>query len=203
MLDPLLRPVKDAMLTPVAARLRQVSPNAITVVSSLTGLAAAALLLLPSYALALVVWVISRLLDGLDGAVARASGRSSDFGGYIDIVGDFVVYAAVPIGLVIGRGGGRGELIALCVLLASFYVNAASWMYLSAILEKRRAGAAVRGDMTSVAMPDALIGGTETLVLFSLMFVVPHHAAALFAGMSLLVVISTVQRVTWAFLHVR
>lgn len=36
---------------------------------------------------------------GIDGLVARVSGQQTDFGGYLDILCDFVVYAAIPIGL--------------------------------------------------------------------------------------------------------
>ncbi|MBK6433761.1 CDP-alcohol phosphatidyltransferase family protein [Candidatus Amarolinea dominans] len=73
----------------------------------------------------------SRILDGLDGMLWRhLTQQQTDFGGYLDIVADFVVYAAVPIGLFLGRA--TTELgVGLALLLGSFYINAASWMYLS------------------------------------------------------------------------
>lgn len=38
--------------------------------------------------------VINRLMDGVDGAIARAS-KITDFGGFLDISTDFVIYAGV------------------------------------------------------------------------------------------------------------
>ncbi len=44
--------------------------------------------------------LLSRLADGLDGAVARATART-DYGGYLDIVCDFLFYGAVPLAFVL------------------------------------------------------------------------------------------------------
>ena len=41
--------------------------------------------------LALVLWLVNRLFDGLAGATARASG-ATDLGGCLDIVADFSIY---------------------------------------------------------------------------------------------------------------
>jgi phosphatidylglycerophosphate synthase len=61
--------------------------------------------------------------------IARLHNGQSDFGGYVDILTDYIVYAALPIGLVIGLPSEQ-HYLALTILLASFYVNSASWMYL-------------------------------------------------------------------------
>ena len=79
---------------------------------------------------------------------------------------------------------------------ASFYVNAAGWVCLAAILERRDAGARRRGELTSVTMPEGL-GGAETIVLFTAFFIWPQRIVPLFAGMSLLVVITVAQRMVW------
>lgn len=198
MLDPILRPLKDSIFAPIAARMTAVAPNWVTAASTFLGIAAAGLLVDQQYAPAFLLWLTSRLLDGLDGAIARAAGRQSDLGGYLDILGDFIVYAAIPFALVIGRGSDAGALISLSLLLSAFYVNAASWMYLSALLEKRGAGARARGESTSVAMPDAAIGGTETLVAYSLLIIVPHYAVPIMLLFAALVAGSVIQRVIWA-----
>lgn len=202
MLDPVLRPLKDRVLLAVARPLgMHVSPGAVTAAALLLGLVCAALLLVPSPGWALAAWLGSRTLDGLDGIVARAHGRQSDLGGYLDILCDFVVYAAVPIALVAGRPPTPGAWLALSVLLASFYVNAASWMYLAAILEKRSAGAHMRGESTSVAMPGGVIGGSETVVLFAVFILLPELLVPLFLLMAALVAVTVVQRLAWAARH--
>ncbi|MBW3627955.1 MAG: CDP-alcohol phosphatidyltransferase family protein [Gemmatimonadetes bacterium] len=202
MLDHALRPIKDRVLDPVARPLGlRVSPSAVTILALATGLLAAAALATQRYGLALAAWLCSRVLDGLDGALARKQGRQSDWGGYLDILADFFVYAAVPTALVLGRPLDSPPLIALSLLLAAFYMNAASWMYLAAILEKRSAGAAARGEQTTVSMPDGVVGGTETIVFYCAFILLPQHVVPLFGAMAALVGVSVLQRLLWAARH--
>ncbi|HET8649088.1 MAG TPA: CDP-alcohol phosphatidyltransferase family protein [Gemmatimonadales bacterium] len=197
MLDPLLRPVKDRLLVPVARQLGGVAPGLITATGLVVGLAAGAAGAYRAYGVGVGCWILSRVLDGLDGVQARTHRRQSDLGGYVDQVSDFLIYAAVPVGLVIGRPEASLAMPALW-LLASFYVNAASWMYLSAILERRGLGATIRGEQTTITMPDGLIGGSETILFYLAFFLVPAHLAGLFIVMAVLVGITAVQRVAWA-----
>lgn len=197
MFDHTLRVYKDDMLRPLAVQLRRVSPNAITVVAMVVGMAAAGAAALQWYWAALGLWLLNRVLDGLDGMVARAHDRQSDFGGYLDIVLDFVVYAAVPVGLYLGNQTGMNAL-ALAFLLSSFYINAASWIYLSAILEKRSAGARARGEITTVAMPSGLVGGAETILFFCLFLLWPGALFWLFSAMTVMVLLGVGQRLVWA-----
>lgn len=202
MLDPLLRRYKDDGLRPVARWLSTRSPIAITGLGLLAGLAAAGAAAGREYPAALGLWLLNRLLDGLDGVVAREHGRSSDFGGYLDIMADFAVYAALPIGVVFGQPT-AGNVAGLVILLASFYINAASWMYLAAILEKRGAGAASRAERTTVTMPTALIGGTETILFFAAFLLWPMAMGRLFVLMALLVAVGIAQRLAWARRNLR
>lgn len=200
MLDEKLRKLKDRWLRPLVGVARRLSPNAITLLALAVGLVAAGAAAQRLYGLGLALWALNRLLDGLDGAVARETGQQTDFGGYLDIVADFVVYAAVPIGLFLGQPS--VELgVSLALLLGSFYVNGASWMYLAAILEKRSAGASARGDLTTVAMPAGLIGGTETVAFYAAFFLWPSAARWLFLLMGALVLVGVVQRLVWARRH--
>jgi phosphatidylglycerophosphate synthase len=197
-LDTLLRPVKERLLSPIArAAGRRVPPLVVTLAGFACGLAAAVLAARGRHGAALALWIANRALDGLDGTLARAQGTQSDLGGYVDIVLDFIVYAAIPIGLVVGAPG-MPLAVAALAMLASFYVNAASWMYLSAILERRGAGARQRGELTSVTMPEGLIGGTETVVAYTLFLLLPRHLVTLFWLMTVLVVVTVAQRLTWA-----
>lgn len=194
MFDRALRPVKDRMLGPAARLLAgAVHPTVITALSLAAGLGCAALLLTGDHAPALALWVLNRLLDGLDGLVARIGGRQSDLGGYLDILADFMVYAAIPIALSVRSPAGAD--LPLAVLLAAFYVNAASWMYLSALLENRAFG---HVGTTSVAMPGGLIEGSETILFFTGFILLPALLPELFWAMSLLVGVTIVQRLWWA-----
>ena len=202
MLDHVLRGYKDRLLRPLAVALGRVSPNAITLLAMVIGLTAAVMAARQQYVLALALWLASRILDGLDGLSARLTHQQTDFGGYLDIVADFVVYAALPIGLFLGRA--TTELgVSLALLLGGFYINAASWMYLSAILEKRRAGASARDELTTVTMPAGLVGGTETILFYAAFLIWPGALPWLFLTMAGLVLLGVLQRLWWAQRHLR
>ncbi len=175
---------------------RLASPNALSVAAFALGLSCAAAayagLVLPSLAL----WLLNRVVDGLDGLVARRSGRASDRGAYLDIVLDFVVYAALPLSLAFSDAS---RALAAASLLAAFYVNGATWMYLSSLLEKRGRGAAASGQATGVAMPAGIIEGTETIVFFSLILALPAYAAVLMYAFALLTLLGAALRFAQGF----
>ena len=197
MIDTLLRVPKERLLEPLAARLSEIPPNRVTLVSFVVGLGAALATGGGLYGWGLGLWLLNRLLDGLDGEVARRGGRQSDLGGYLDILCDFLVYALVPVALVFSNPAERAYL-ALALLLTSFYINAGSWTLLSALLEKRRRGASAKGERTSVTMPGGLIEGAETVIFYSLFLLFPHAFVPLALLMAGLVAVTAGQRVVWA-----
>jgi hypothetical protein len=86
--------------------------------------------------------------------------------------------------------------LALAVMLAAFYVNTASWMYLAAILEKRSSH---DPDIaTTIVMPAGLIGGFETILAYCVFLLFPAYITILFYFFSALVFITIVQRLVWA-----
>lgn len=200
MFDNTMRQVKETAFRPFARWFRNVPPVLLTLISLLFGLLAFAALLSQFYWLAFIAWFFNRAFDALDGVVARMQDSQSDFGGYLDILVDFIVYALVPIGLVLGQPSAVG-FVALVLLLAVFYVNAASWMYLSAILEKRAVGSQAQGEQTSVTMPAGIIGGTETIIFYSLFIIFNHWFIWLFGLMAILVAVTIMQRLVWAARH--
>ncbi len=208
MFDHILRPRKDILLAWLVGPFARVHPNTITVLAFLVGLAAAGALVQQHYLWGLGGWLLSRLLDGLDGAVARAYGKQSDFGGYLDILLDFAIYALIPLALVVGMPTIQNYFW-LAILLSSFYLNAASWMHLAALLEKHAAQSppdpstdpAPLPKLTSVVMPAGIIAGAETISFYCLFILFPQYLAALFAAMALLVLLTVVQRLVWAARH--
>lgn len=198
MVDKLLRDPKEQVLLPLArGPLGRVHPTAITLLAGAAGLACALAAWCGLHPLALGLWLLNRALDGLDGTVARASGRQSDLGGYLDIMLDVLVYAAVPLGLALGVGTPAAYL-ALALLLGSFYLNGASWMYLAALLEKRGRGARAAGELTTVTMPAGLVEGAETILFYALFLLLPARLVPLFGLMALLVLLTAAQRLVWA-----
>ena len=195
MFDSNLRRFKARVGTPLAKRMSRVSPILISFFALIAGLFAAFAAFKHQYLWAFVLWYLNRALDGLDGLIARLHDGQTDFGGYVDILTDFVVYAALPIGLVAGLPSDE-HYLALAVMLASFYVNTASWMYLAAILEKRAAHDS--DTQTTIIMPAGIIGGFETIVAYGIFLLFPTHITILFSVFAQLVFITIIQRLIWA-----
>lgn len=198
MVDKALRVPKQRLLEPLVKRLGQVSPAFLTLTGLGVGLLAALIAALGYPWPALGMWLVNRLIDGLDGELARFRDTQSDFGGYLDIMADLCVYAALPIGLTLAQPS-ASAWFALAALLGSFYINAGSWMYLAALLEKRALGAARRGEKTSITMPTGIIEGTETVVFYTLFLALPPFFVPLFWTLAILVLVTTVQRLLWAY----
>ena len=79
--------------------------------------------------------VLSRIFDGLDGAYARLTNQTSDFGGYLDIIVDFTIYGLLPLGVTVANPSFYAW-VALVILEVTFFVNAAGLFFLSALIEK-------------------------------------------------------------------
>lgn len=194
-LDGLLRPVKDRVLSPVVSRAaRHISPFVVTWIAFFAGIGAAVFAYFGSVPWSLGLWLAGRALDGLDGALAREAGTQSDYGGYLDIVLDIVVYTAVPLALAFGAMRPDG-IKAVAVLMGVFYINIGSWMYLAALLEKRTAAGAIS---TSVVMPTGLIEGSETVIFYTVFLLLPTLATKLFLAMAFLTLLTAIQRMVCA-----
>lgn len=200
MLDPLARSVKDRALRPLARALAgRVHPNALTAAALAAGVAAAVAAARGLFPLALALWLLNRTLDGLDGLVAREGGVQSDLGGYLDLLADFAVYALLPLGAALGVP--TAPHLPLAALLGAFYLNAASWMYLAAVQERRARPGRAGTPGTSIPFPGGLVEGTETVILFSLFLLLPAHLAQLFLITAALVLATVLQRIFWAARH--
>jgi phosphatidylglycerophosphate synthase len=172
MLDGLMRGVIDAPLNRGGRWLaaRGASANAVTLFGLALGITAAALLALGwSGLLVAVIILVSRLADGLDGAVARARGKS-DFGGYLDIVADFAFYGAIPLAFVLRDPAANG--VAGAFLLFSFYVNGATFLGYAVIAAKQGMETASRGEK-SLYFTAGLLEGTETILFLLVIAVWP------------------------------
>ena len=171
MLDASVRKMIDPPLNLLGGWLARqgVTANAITVAGLLIGLVAAALVALGMPLLALVPLVLSRLGDGLDGAVARAT-RRTDFGGYLDISCDFLFYGAIPLAFVIADPSANA--VAGAFLLTSFYINGATFLGYAILAEKRGMQTRAQG-VKSLYFSDGILEGTETIAFFVLLCLVP------------------------------
>lgn len=164
MLDSRLRPLIDPPLNQLGGWLarRGVRADWVTALGLILGLGAALAVWGGFWLVALALVLVSRLADGLDGAVARAT-AISDFGGYFDIFADFTFYAAIPLAFVLFDPVTNGAAGAF--LLATFYVNAASFLGFAILAEKAQMRTDAQG-LKSIYFSNGLLEGTETIVFF-------------------------------------
>ncbi|NRP71804.1 Inner membrane protein YnjF [Ensifer psoraleae] len=164
MLDGAVRRRLDPLLDGLGVVLvkRGVKADAITIFGLGLGLLAAGLIGHGFYLAGAVMILLSRLCDGLDGAIARAS-RSTDFGGFLDIVLDFAFYGAIPLAFIVADPVVNG--LAGAFLLFSFYVNGSTFLAYATIAEKRAMTTSVRG-AKSLYFTTGLAEATETIIVF-------------------------------------
>jgi len=176
-LDAVIRPLIDPPLNRAGRALASfgITANGMTLTGMALAIAAAALIGAGESQWALIPLLACRLADGLDGAVARAT-ENTDFGGYLDIVVDFLFYGAVPLAFVLVDPTSNGAAGAF--LLTSFYVNGTSFLGFAILAEKHRLRSDVRGTK-SLYFTGGLLEGTETVGFFVLLCLTPQLFAPL------------------------
>lgn len=180
MLDPLMRRLVDPPLDAVARVVARsgVSANQLTLAGLAVGLVSVPLIAYGLFLEALVVILINRLFDGLDGAVARIRGATG-LGGYLDIVCDMVFYAAIPVGFAL-YSPANGLWATL--LLASFICTGATFLGHAILAAQRGEPRDNQRGQKSFFHSAGLMEGTETILAFLLFCLFPG-AFSVLAGM--------------------
>ncbi|MEO1749025.1 MAG: CDP-alcohol phosphatidyltransferase family protein [Pseudomonadota bacterium] len=193
MFDGTLRPKLDPYLDALARRLARAgaTANAVTIAGLVIGLFAAGAIWVEQYWLGLALLLVSRICDGLDGAVARIT-SSSDYGGYLDIVLDFAFYGAIPLGFVLADPSANA--VAGAVLIFSFYVNGASFLAFAIMAEKHNLTTDQNGPK-SFFFSTGLTEATETIVVFSLFCLFPTWFSVIAYVFAVLVFYTAISRI--------
>jgi phosphatidylglycerophosphate synthase len=185
MLDSFVRRLIDKPLARAARPLGAagLGANAISLIGFAFGIGAAAAIAQGQFLLGLGLLLANRLADGLDGAVARQKGVT-DFGGYLDIVLDFLVYNALVVGFALIA---PSNVVPALFLLLSF-VGTGTTFLAYAILAAKRGLTHERQGRKSFYYLGGLAEGSETLLFFALACLLPQHfplLAWIFAGLCL------------------
>lgn len=192
MIDAALQPIMRRVLTPPARRLAAagVGADGITIAGFAIGLLVVPALAAGMPGIALCLILLNRLLDGLDGAVARIAGPT-DRGAFIDITLDFAFYALVPVGFALADPDANA--LAAAVLIAAFVGTGSSFLAFAAV--------AARHGRTATAFPTkgihylgGLTEGFETIVVFGAMCLIPAAFAGLAFVFSAACAVTTVLR---------
>jgi phosphatidylglycerophosphate synthase len=170
---------------------RGVRPGAVTAVGLGFGVAACVAAALAWWPAALALWLVNRGLDGLDGPLARRHG-ATDLGGLLDFVADFVVYGGFIVGVAIAVPDAR---IACAALLAAYLLNNVAQLSFASLVEKRRLAF---GDERSLRLTPGLTEGTETIVAYAVICLLPAHADVIAWVYTAMVLFTTGQRLALA-----
>jgi len=193
MIDAALRRLIDRPLDRAGCFLsrRGVSANAMTIAGFAIGMLAVPALALQAYGAALAFILLNRLSDGLDGAIARRRG-ATDFGGYLDIVLDFIFYAAVALGFALADPAANA--LAACFLIFSFMGTGSSFLAYAVMAAKRGRTSTERGPKSLYSL-GGLTEGAETIALFVAICLWPGWFPALAWGFGALCWITTAGRI--------
>lgn len=177
---------------------RGVRANHLTAFGFVIGVGACVAIATGRWGLGLVLWLLNRAIDGLDGSVARANGPT-ELGGFLDIVADFAIYG----GLLVGFGFASDELrLPALVCFLAYYLNGTAFLAWSSLAERLKLGEG--GDGRSLDFSNAgLTEGTETIIVMSVALIWRSQAEAIlwiFAGA---VFITVLQRVYFVIGHLR
>ena len=174
-----------------------ITANQLTLAAFLIGISALPLLANGYYRLALLAILLNRLLDGLDGAVARAT-SATDRGAFLDIALDFLFYGAIPLGFSLADP--TRNALAATVLLFSFIGTSSSFLAASVIAGKRNMTAPTF--RKGIFFTTGVMEGFETALFFVLMCVLPSHfpiIAYVFAALCLLTTLVRLLNGWWLF----
>lgn len=143
--------------------------------------------------LALAPLLIGRLLDGVDGAVARLT-QPTDRGAFLDISLDFIFYAAVPLAFA------TVDPLAAAVVLAAFVSTGTSFLAY-AIMAEKRGEISADYPYKSFYYLGGLTEGTETVACFVLMCLWPQNFAILAYIYAAMCLVTTSTRILAGWRH--
>ena len=197
MIDRYLLPLLQRLFDPPARWLaqRKISADSVTLLGFAIGVLAVPLLATEQYTAALIVILLNRLCDGLDGALARRT-QPTDRGAFLDIALDFVFYACIPLGFALADP--PHNALAAAVLLFAFMGTASSFLAFSAIAA-RRGMASSSYPTKGIYYLGGLTEGFETIALFVALCLWPSAFPVLAYIFAALCGLTTVTRWWWGW----
>ena len=196
MFDQRIRSSIDPILNIAAIRLLSlgISPNRMSVAGFVLGIGAGLCVMMHDYGIGLVFFLLSRIADGLDGHLARLS-TPTDFGGFLDIVCDFIFYAFIPFSFAVAQ---PEAAIAAAFLIFSFVGTGTSFLAY-AILEAKHPTRKYSPQKKGFYYLGGLTEGAETIAVLGACFIFPSAFYGLAFLFGCLCLLTSGQRVyqTW------
>ena len=192
MIDAKLLPLQRRLLRPMALGLVTfgVRADQVTITGFLLGIVALPLLASEQYIWTLVFILLNRLLDGIDGELARLT-ITTDRGAFLDIALDFVFYALIPLGFALANV--TENALAAAVLLAAFVGTGSSFLAFSLMAEKRKLHAQ-KFPSKGLYYLGGLTEGGETIAVFVAFCLWPNLFTPLAYGFAFACGLTTLSR---------
>ena len=143
--------------------------------------------------IALFVFLLGRILDGVDGIIANKT-RITEFGGFIDIVFDLISYSLVPLAFILKD---NSNVIFGSILLATFFGTSSAFFGI-AIFENNKF--IKRNPEKSFYHVGGFMGGAITIFFLSLMFLFPEKFNLIALIFSVLCILGTIERIFYAYI---
>ncbi|QUM88620.1 CDP-alcohol phosphatidyltransferase family protein [Moritella sp. 36] len=170
-----------------------IKADQVTLFGFMLGLMSFPALALQEYNIALVFILLNRILDAVDGAVARIQGIT-DSGGFLDITLDFLFYSLVPFGFVVADP--NANAVAGAFLIFAFIGTGSSFLAFAIMASKQKIENPVYKHK-SLYYIGGLTEGTETILCFILLCLFPSSFTTIAYIFATLCWITTVSRI-WA-----
>lgn len=175
--------------------LKILQPNQITFIGFFFGIVMCFLIFINSYFLAILFLFLNRLCDGLDGVMARQT-SPSPLGAYLDIILDFIIYAAFVLVFSL-----ENEINLLTGVFLLFTYICTGTTFLTQAIIQPQLDYSQQQDNTEDGIPKSfiyasgLIEGTETIFFMFLCLIMPKAFPILGFLFSVLCLITAIARV--------
>ena len=191
MLDSTVRVIIDVPLNYIGKRMAALgfSANYITFLGFFLGIIAIHQIIIGNFQQALIFLIINRFCDGIDGAIARHT-NLTDFGGFLDIICDFVIYSGIVLAFAIND---HSKALAAAFLIFCFIGPITSFLAYAIIAAKRKVNTDASGKKSFYHL-GGICEGTETALILILMCIVPNIYIEICLIYGLLCIITTVGR---------
>lgn len=189
MLDAALRP----KVAPVFERMADgaarmgFTPNSLTGLGLLIGVGACVAVAFEQWWVGVGLWLLNRLVDGLDGPLARRT-SPTELGGFFDIVADMAIYGGIIVAIGIALPDAR---VACLAVFLTYYLAGTTFLAFSSLATKLQ----VEGDERSLRFPAGIAEGTETIIATTVILAWSTQAVPLLWVWAALVAITVLQRI--------
>lgn len=146
-----------------------------------------------AYITALLLLILNRVADLFDGAIARAT-KVTDFGGFIDILFDLLIYSGYVLAFAIAR---PENALPAAVLIYTFLATGASFLAAANIAAKRGI-TREPPSRKSFFYKAALIEGVETTGYLIVVCLLPDHFAVITYVFAVVSWLSVLGHFRWA-----